>query len=82
MSIDLGNIPVGTPPTPTEQTQLRTSFGLGAADTVGFGAFVLSSGTTTEINAIADAEVGQIMIDTTLNRLVRFTGAATYVLVG
>ena len=37
MSIDLGNAPVGTPPTPTEQTQLRTSFGLGAADTVEFG---------------------------------------------
>ena len=82
MSIDLGNTPVGSPPTLGEQAQLRTSFGLGAADTAGFGAFVLSSGTTTEVNAIADAEVGQSLIDTTLNRLVRCTGAATYVLVG
>ena len=52
MSIDLGNAPVGTPPTPTEQTQLRTSFGLGAADTVEFGGFVPPTGTTAEIDAI------------------------------
>ena len=52
MSIDLGNAPVGTPPTPTEQTQLRTSFGLGAADTVEFGGFVPPTGTTAEIAAI------------------------------
>tara|TARA_R110000796_G_scaffold247681_1_gene373544 strand:- start:462 stop:1421 length:960 start_codon:yes stop_codon:yes gene_type:complete len=31
MSIDLGNTPVGTPPTTTEQAQLRNSFGLGTA---------------------------------------------------
>ena len=52
MSIDLGNSPVGTPPTPTEQTQLRTSFGLGAADTVEFGGLVPPTGTTAEIAAI------------------------------
>lgn len=33
MSIDLGNEPVGTPPTPTEKAQLRTAFGLGTAAT-------------------------------------------------
>lgn len=32
MSIDLGNSPVGTPPTPTEQAQLRKSFGFGTAN--------------------------------------------------
>lgn len=52
MSIDLGNAPVGTPPTPTEQTQLRTSFGLGATDTVEFGGLVPPTGTTAEIAAI------------------------------
>jgi hypothetical protein len=30
MSIDLGNAPVGTPPTPTEQVQMRTSLGISA----------------------------------------------------
>jgi len=78
MSIDLGNAPVGTPPTPTEQTQLRTSFGLGAADTVEFGGFVPPSGTTAEIDAVADAVVGQVMINSDSGQFVRFTGAATY----
>jgi len=32
MSIDLGNAPVGTPPTLTEQAQLRESFGLGTSN--------------------------------------------------
>ena len=78
MSIDLGNAPVGTPPTPTEQTQLRTSFGLGAADTVEFGGFVPPSGTTAEIDAVADAVVGQVIINSDSGQLVRFTGPATY----
>lgn len=78
MSIDLGNAPVGTPPTPTEQTQLRTSFGLGAADTVEFGGFVPPSGTTAEIDSVTDAVVGQVMINSDSGQLVRFTGAATY----
>ena len=82
MSIDLGNSPVGTPPTPTEQTQLRTSFGLGAADTVEFGGFVPPSGTTAEIDAVTTATVGQVMVDTDRNRSVRFTGAATYDVIG
>ena len=78
MSIDLGNAPVGTPPTPTEQTQLRTSFGLGAADTVEFGGLVPPSGTTDEIDAVADAVAGQVMINSDSGQLVRFTGPATY----
>jgi hypothetical protein len=78
MSIDLGNAPVGTPPTPTEQTQLRTSFGLGAADTVEFGGFVPPSGTTAEIDAVADAVVGQLMINSDSGQFVQFTGPATY----
>ena len=82
MSIDLGNTPVGTPPTPTEQTQLRASFGLGAADTVEFGGFVPPSGTTAEIDAVTTATVGQVMIDTDKNRALRFTGAASYAYTG
>ena len=82
MSIDLGNAPVGTPPTPTEQTQLRTSFGLGATDTVEFGGFVPPSGTTAEVDAITTATIGQVVIDTDRNRSVRFTGAATYDVIG
>ena len=78
MSIDLGNAPVGTPPTPTEQTQLRTSFGLGAADTVEFGGFVPPSGTTAEIDAVTTATVGQLMVNSDSDQLVRFTGSATY----
>ena len=78
MSIDLGNAPVGTPPTPTEQTQLRTSFGLGAADTVKFGGFVPPSGTTAEINAVTTADIGQVMVDTDRKGQVRFTGASAY----
>jgi len=70
MSIDLGNTPVGTPPTPTEQTQLRTSFGLGAADTVEFGGFVPPSGTTAEIDAVTTADIGQVMVDTDRKGLV------------
>ena len=78
MSIDLGNAPVGTPPTPTEKTQLRTSFGLGATDTVEFGGFVPPAGTTAEIDAVTTATVGQVMINSDTNQQVRFTGAAIY----
>jgi hypothetical protein len=78
MSIDLGNAPVGTPPTPTEQTQLRTSLGLGAADTVEFGGFVPPAGTTTEIDAVATATIGQVMMNSDSGQFVKFTGAATY----
>lgn len=78
MSIDLGNIPVGTPPTPTEQTQLRTSFGLGAADTVEFGGLVPPSGTTAEIDAVTTATVGQVMINSDTNNIVRFVTPSTY----
>lgn len=78
MSIDLGNSPVGTPPTPTEQTQLRTSFGLGAADTVEFGGLVPPAGTTAEIDAVTTAEIGQVMVDTDRKGQVRFTGASAY----
>jgi hypothetical protein len=82
MSIDLGNAPVGTPPTPTEQTQLRTSFGLGAADTVEFGGLVPPSGTTAEIDAVTTATIGQVMIDTDRNVQVRFTAPAVYEIIG
>ena len=83
MSIDLGNTPVGTPPTPTEQTQLRTSFGLGAADTVEFGAletsqFNFPNLTTPELDAVTDAVAGDVYFDSDRGQFVRFTGAASY----
>ena len=83
MSIDLGNSPVGTPPTPTEQTQLRTSFGLGTADTVEFGAletsqFNFPNLTTSELNAVVDAIAGDTYFDSDRGQFVRFTGSASY----
>ena len=56
----------------------RTNLELGAADTVEFGGFVPPSGTTAEIDTVADAVVGQVMINSDSGQLVRFTGAATY----
>tara|TARA_R110000796_G_scaffold179222_1_gene295810 strand:+ start:210 stop:1217 length:1008 start_codon:yes stop_codon:yes gene_type:complete len=83
MSIDLGNSPVGTPPTPTEQTQLRTSFGLGAADTVEFGSletsqFNFPNLTTAELNAVTGATEGDAYFDSDRGQFVRFTGSASY----
>ena len=60
----------------------RTNLGLGAADTVEFGAFIPPSGTTAEIDAVTTATVGQVMVDTDTKQIVRFTGAATYVRIG
>jgi hypothetical protein len=56
----------------------RTSVGLGPTDTVEFGAFIPPAGTTAEIDAVTTATVGQVMVDTDLSRVVRFTGAAAY----
>jgi hypothetical protein len=82
MSIDLGNNPVGTPPTDEQKTQLRSSIGLGSADTVQFGAIVPPAGTTAEIDLITNATVGQVMIDTDRNRYIRFTAPSTYETIG
>jgi len=59
-------------------TVARTNLGLGAADTVEFGAIVPPSGTTAEIDAVTTATVGQVMVDTDRNRHVRFTGTSAY----
>ena len=56
----------------------RTNLELGAADTVEFGGFIPPSGTTAEIDLVADAVVGQVMINSDSGQLVRFTGAASY----
>ena len=60
----------------------RTNLELGAADTVEFGGFVPPSGTTAEIDAVATAEVGQVMVDTDRNVQVRFTAPAVYKIIG
>ena len=78
MSIDLGNTPVGTPPSTGEKAQIRAALGIGASDTVEFGGFVPPSGTTAEIDAVSDAVAGQVMFDTDRKQIVRFTGSATY----
>lgn len=66
----------------TDKASIRANAGLGASDTVEFGGVVLPAGTTAEINAVTDATVGQLMVDTDKGSLVRFTGAATYDLLG
>lgn len=78
MSIDLGDSPVGTPPTEGEKTQMRTALGIGASDTVEFGGFVPPSGTTAEIDAISDAVAGQVILNTDTKQMVRFLTASTY----
>ena len=59
----------------------RTNLELGATDTVEFGGFVPPSGTTAEIDAVADAVFGEVMINSDSGQLVRFTGPATYELI-
>ena len=56
----------------------RTNLELGATNTVEFGGFVPPSGTTAEIDSVADAVVGQLMINSDSGQFVRFTGPATY----
>tara|TARA_R110000772_G_scaffold178488_1_gene289922 strand:- start:1417 stop:2574 length:1158 start_codon:yes stop_codon:yes gene_type:complete len=72
MSIDLGNSPVGTPPTPTEKTQLRTSLGLGTTDSVAFGtidAEALIFETVTETEALAiPRDVGSFLVSSDTKR--------------
>ena len=63
-------------------TSARTNLGLGSTDTVEFGGFIQPAGTTAELDAITNATIGQVVIDTDRNRSVRFTGAATYDVVG
>lgn len=78
MSIDLGDNPVGTPPNATQKQQLRSSIGLGDADTVEFGGFVPPAGTTAEIDVVTTATVGSLMWDTDKNHYVRFDTPSTY----
>ena len=82
MSIDLGDNPVGTPPTDIQKTQLRSAIGLGSADTVEFGALIPPAGTTAEIDAVTGALVGQTILDTNKNRGVRFVSSSTYEEIG
>lgn len=42
MAIDLGDTPVGTPPTPEQQEQIRASIGLGSTDSMTFSALTLA----------------------------------------
>ena len=58
---------------------IRESAGLGANDTVEFGALIPPAGTTVEIDSVTNATVGQVMIDTERRRQVRFTGLSSYV---
>lgn len=77
-TIDLGDSPVGSTPTDAQKTQLRSSIGLGGADTVEFGAIIPPAGTADEINAITGAEVGSVVIDTESGQSVRFTSSSAY----
>jgi len=61
-----------------DNAAMRTAIELGASDTVEFGAFVPPAGTTTEIDAVTGATVGQVVVDTDRMSQVRFTGAGEY----
>jgi len=56
----------------------RTNLELGATDTVEFGGFVPPSGTTAEIDAVTTATVGQVMVNSDTNNIVRFVTPSTY----
>lgn len=62
----------------SDKEAMRTNAGLGASDTVSFGSFVPPSGTTAEINAVTNATVGAMMINTDTKEVVRFTSANAY----
>lgn len=57
---------------------MRTNVGLGASDSVEFGSFIPPAGTTAEIDAVSTATVGQMMLNTETNKIVRFTSASTH----
>jgi hypothetical protein len=56
MAIDLGDMPKGTPPTPQQQAQIRSSIGLGTSGNAGFSSLVLTgqSITGTAANSLLD----------------------------
>jgi hypothetical protein len=56
MAIDLGDMPKGTPPTPQQQAQIRSSIGLGSSGSAGFSSLVLTgqSITGTAANSLLD----------------------------
>ena len=56
----------------------RTNLELGADDTVEFGGFVPPAGTTAEIDAVTTATIGQVMINSDTNNIVRFVTPSTY----
>ena len=60
----------------SNQESIRTNVGLGASDTVEFGGVILPAGTTAEINAVTNATVGQLMVNTDTNSLMRFVSAS------
>ena len=56
----------------------RTNLELGATDTVEFGGLVPPAGTTAEIDAVTTATIGQVMINSETNNIVRFVTPSTY----
>ena len=56
----------------------RTNLELGATDTVEFGAFIPPAGTTAEIDAVTTATIGQVMVNSDTNNIVRFVTPSTY----
>jgi len=62
----------------TDKASIRANAGLGTTDTVSFGSFIPPAGTTAEINAVTNATVGAMMINTDTKEIVRFTSANAY----
>tara|TARA_R110002153_G_scaffold271082_1_gene438062 strand:+ start:1028 stop:2050 length:1023 start_codon:yes stop_codon:yes gene_type:complete len=61
----------------SNESGARTAIGLGGTDTVEFGAFIPPAGTAAEIDAVSNATIGQVMLDTDRDQIVRFTGASS-----
>lgn len=57
MAIDLGDVPVGTPPTTAQKTQMRLALGLGSAAVEASGAFATAAQGTAADSAVQPAEL-------------------------
>ena len=70
MPIDLGDVPVGTPPTNAQKLQIRNSIGLGGSEGASNIAAVLGIPTHADMTAAnAALEIGKPFYNTALTKL-------------
>lgn len=60
MAIDLGDVPVGTPPTTAQKTQIRLAIGLGTAAVESAGAFATAAQGTTADSAVQPGDLATV----------------------